>query len=142
VARVLIISDTQAPFHHPKAVQFFKQVYKIYDCDKVVHIGDEVDNKFLKFASINDPHTAQQQHDMALTFMRHLYKAFPKVKVCNSNHGDRLLNATDRAGIPEFFLKSIHDYMQAPKGWEWGDKWIIDGVHYEHGTRFGGKYLG
>jgi len=140
MAKVLVISDTQAPFHHPDTLEFLEHVYYKYKCNAVVHIGDEIDNKFLKYASINDPHTAKEQHEIALSFMKGLYKIFPNVKVCNSNHvSERLAAQAEAANIPEFYLKSQHEYLEAPKGWGWADEWVIDGVKYEHGHKYGGQ---
>jgi predicted phosphodiesterase len=139
MSRVLVISDTQAPFHHPKTLEFLKWVYRKYKCNKVVHIGDEVDNKFLKYASVNDPHTAIEQHELAMKFMKQLYRAFPKAMVCNSNHVyDRLTRAAENANIPQFMIKDQKEYLDAPDTWEWRDSWEIDGVRYEHGHRFNG----
>jgi len=140
MARVLVLSDIQCPFQHPDTLNFFKGVKKKYKCDTVVCIGDELDNKFLKYLSINDPHSAVEQHELALKFLRKLYRVFPVVKVCHSNHVlERLLKAADSAMIPQFMLKTPREFMEAPPGWEWDENWEIDGVRYEHGHRFGGQ---
>lgn len=139
MARVLIISDTQAPFHHADTIPFLKSVYAEFKCDTVVHIGDEIDNKFLKYASINDPHTASEQHTLAIEFLHRLWAEFPKMMICNSNHVyDRLMSQAESANIPEFMLKSQHEYLKAPRGVRWADEWIIDNVKYIHGHNFGG----
>jgi len=139
MSKVLIISDTQAPFQHPKTIEFYKMLKKEFHPDEIVHIGDEFDWKFLKFMSINDPLSAKQQHEKATEFLRELADLFPNVKVCNSNHGDRLVNAASNANIPEWCLKTKNQLMGAPEGWGWKDSWVIDNVKYEHGNRFGGQ---
>jgi len=140
MARVLVISDTQAPFQHPKTISFLKSIYKKHKCDKVVHIGDEVDNKFLKFLSVNDPYSAEQQHFEALRFMEKLYDAFPECLVCHSNHvNKRLISQAEVVNIPEFMLKTPKEYLKAPSGYIWKDYWDVDNVRYEHGHRFSGQ---
>ncbi len=139
MARVLCISDTQAPFQHPDTLHFLEDTYDKYKCDSVIHIGDEVDNKFLKYLSINDPHSAIEQHEMALEFMHQLYKSFPFVRVCHSNHVlERMTKAAESAMIPAFMMKSVRECLEAPKTWRWQWEWKIDGVLYSHGHRWGG----
>lgn len=139
MARVLVIPDLQAPFQHKNALQFLKSQYKMWQCDTVVCIGDEVDFKFLKYANANDPHSPMQQHHMALSFLHQLYEAFPVVKCCHSNHvRDRLNYASALGNIPKYFIRDLSEIMEAPDTWEWGDYFIIDGVRYEHGHRIKG----
>jgi len=139
---LLVITDPQAPFHHPHAVDFIRAKYKEHKCDTVVCIGDELDNKYLKYLSINDPMTARQQHMYAIrTFFRPLFESFPRMWIVNSNHvAERLSNAAAKVMIPDLMLKSVKEYLRAPPDWLWEDSWIFDGVKFEHGDRFGGKY--
>ncbi len=139
MATVLIISDLQAPFTHPRTIPFLANLKKIYNPNEVVCIGDEADFKFLKFASINDPHSSTAQHSLALKTLQGIYDLFPVVKVCHSNHvRDRLNYACAQGGIPEDFLKGIREILGAPPGWEWDDYWEIDNVRYEHGHHLKG----
>jgi len=139
MARVLVIPDLQAPFQHKNALKFLIKVYRMYQCDTVICIGDEVDFKFLKYANSNDPHSPMGQHYMALAFLHQLYKAFPVVKCCHSNHViERLNYASNLGSIPKYFIKDLSEIMEAPKGWEWGDYFVIDGVRYEHGHHIKG----
>jgi len=141
MARVLVIPDLQAPFQNPRALEFLKDIYKAWQCDTVVCIGDECDFKFLKYANCNDPHSPEQQHTMALIFLRQLYEAFPNVMVCHSNHvKDRIDYASQFSGVPRFMMKNEQEITEAPPGWEWREHWIIDNVRYEHGHHIpGGK---
>jgi len=127
----------QSPFHHPKTVPFYKKTYKAFACDSVLCGGDETDNKFLKFMSINDPISAERQHKLAKGFLQRMNDEFGPMKVCNSNHvQDRIMNAAAAANIPEFMLKTKQECFGVP--WDWQDFHIVDGVRYEHGHRYGG----
>ena len=141
MSRVLVISDLQAPFQHHESIPFLQGLYRKHKCNEVVCIGDPYDAKFLKYLSINDPMSANQQHEESLSFFKRLYKAFPEVKVCNCNHTvERLESVAQGASIPKFMLKTPKEFMEAPDGWIWADQWIIDDVHYSHGHKWGGKY--
>ena len=39
--RILIISDTHCPYHHPDLIPFLKSLKKKYKPDRIIHIGDE-----------------------------------------------------------------------------------------------------
>jgi len=147
MAIVIVVSDTQAPFQHPKTLEHLLRTrdkyVKLYPKKRVrwVHIGDEVDWKHLKYASINDPHTAEQQHELSLKFLHSLYKEIPIARVCHSNHVmDRFQYAAEKGAVPSFMLKTIPDILEAPIGWRWAHEWIIDGVKYVHGHKFKGVH--
>lgn len=137
---VLIISDQHAPFHHPDTLDFLRDTYHKYKCTKVVNIGDEMDfhaiSRHMKEA---DAMGAEDEFKEGMKFMRSLYKLFPNVSVCTSNHTARPYRRAKEVGLPERFLKSYKQFMEAPDGWEWRDSFLIDQVHYSHGEETSGK---
>jgi hypothetical protein len=68
-----------------------------------------------------------------------LFKLFPKMKICSSNHGSLPLRRAFKFGLPVEVIKSYKDILEAPKGWQIADSWEIDGVVYEHGEGFTGQ---
>lgn len=74
-----------------------------------------------------------------LKFMRELYKLFPKVDVCLSNHTSRPYRVAAKAGLPENFMKTYREWMEAPEGWRWAYRWIDNGVQYLHGMGYSGQ---
>ena len=46
---VLVIGDTHIPFEHPGYLDFCKAVEKEFSCNKVVHVGDLIDNHSINF---------------------------------------------------------------------------------------------
>lgn len=131
---VLVIPDTQFPFEHVDMFDFLKAVVKKYQPNDFVHIGDEVDlHAMSNFDHDPDGYSAGHELKEALKKMHILYKIFPKMKVCTSNHTARPFRKAMKHGIPKAFLRDYHEFLEAPKGWEWADKWEIDGVVYEHG---------
>lgn len=140
---ILVLPDTQIPFHHPYALTFLKQVRDEYKPDVVVHVGDELDKCALsKYPKNPDGMSAGDEHKKAIRAIRPFYEEFPDVLVCDSNHRQRLYKRAYEAGIPEEFIADTHTYMRAPAGWQWADYWIIDAIRFEHGDRASGAGTG
>lgn len=139
--RVLVVPDIQEPFSHPDSLAFIKSVRKHYSTDTTVFIGDEVDFHALsKFPHDPDGRSAGDEHKEAITALQKWYDLFDgeDVRVCTSNHTDRILKRAHEAGIPKDFLKSYREFLRAPKSWSWEESFLIDGVKYEHGDAAGG----
>lgn len=137
--KILCISDTQFPFHHTDTYTFLAAVSKKYKIDTVVHQGDEVDfHAFGRWTVDPDGYSPAKEFELALECMHKLYKMFPKAYVCTSNHTVRPLKKMFEAGIPKAFRKEYKDFLEAPVGWKWRDRWIIDGVLFEHGENVSG----
>lgn len=137
--RVLIISDTQIPFHHKDYLVFLKAVARKYRTNEVVHIGDEIDAHAMgDWDHDPDGYSAGDETSVAIVELKKLYQAFPVVKVCLSNHTSRPLRKGFKAGIPARFFKHISQVLEAPSGWKWADSWCIDDVIYQHGMGYSG----
>lgn len=140
MSKVLVISDTQIPFHHKDYLPFLRAVSKKYTINEVVHIGDEVDfHSISSFDANPDGYSAGDELKAAVKEMKKLYKLFPNVKACTSNHTARPFRKAFHHGIPRAFLRDYAEFLEAPKGWSWKDEWEIDGVLYQHGEGFSGR---
>lgn len=136
---VLAISDLQAPYQHPDAIEFLTAVRDEYKPTKIVCIGDSLDMHTLgKWTANPDLPGPADEYAQGIEFMKRLYKLFPVAMEVVSNHNSRYLKRVSEAGIPSSYIKSYRDIMQYPKGWDIAEEVEIDGVMYEHGTRFGG----
>jgi len=137
---ILSWPDFHAPFGHPDAVDFLSDLKKEFKPDKIVCLGDEVDGHSLSDWD-HDPSgmSAGDEYEAAIRQLKPLYKLFPDVMVCESNHGRRPFRKAFRAGIPKVYLRAYAQFMQSPSGWEWRDHWTLDGVLYIHGDGFSGK---
>lgn len=140
--RVLVIPDTHHPFQHPDIIEFLQAVYKAGACDTVVHLGDEIDaHNFSRH--MPDPDGMSPGHELSASIesLKPLYRAFPNVKVCESNHTVRPWKKGFEAGLPANFMPTYSQILNAPDGWKWADMWEIDGVLYFHGDKGkSGKY--
>lgn len=136
---VLAIPDTHFPFEHQDMFEFLAAVKAEFKPTKVVHLGDEIDAHALSnYLTDPDGFSAGEEHKLAITKMHSLYDMFPVVTVCTSNHTARPFRKAFGAGIPKAFLRSYSEILQAPKGWSWHDRVIIDEISYEHGEGFSG----
>ena len=138
---VLIIGDSHIPFNHPDYLDFCLDIKKRCKCSTVVHIGDFVDFHSISYYEHDpDGRSPKDEYELALKEAKVWYKAFPRVKLCRGNH-DRLIDRRRKtAGLPKVLFKSYRKIWELPPKWE--DKWEykIDGVLYEHGTSYSGKY--
>lgn len=134
-----MISDLQIPFQHKDAFKFLQAAKEKYKPTKIVCIGDEVDFHALSnFDHDPDGMSAGDELKKAIKQLAIVYDMFPDVMSCVSNHTDRPLRKAFKHGIPTAFFKSYAEFLQAPKGWEWRTKWVIDAVRYEHGDALKG----
>lgn len=141
---ILAISDLQVPFEHQDALDFSLHVLKTFqrpgDKIEIINMGDEVDQHTLgKYASNPNGHSAGHELEIAKDKLKPWFKAFPKSKVCISNHTWRAYKRAFDVGIPTQFLKNIGEVYGAPIGWEWSDRWTIDGIVFEHGEGVSGE---
>lgn len=139
IACVLHISDLHAPFIHRHAIGFLKWLRKKFHADRIVCAGDEVDEHALSFHEHDpDGFSAGMEHAEAVYALKEVYKIFPNVSVCISNHTARPFRVAMKAGLPKAFIRDYRDFMQAPIGWEWKHSWTVDSVDYLHGMGVSG----
>jgi len=138
---VLVIPDLQIPYEHPDALRFVQAVEELYEPTRIVCIGDEVDQHSVgRFDPDPDADGPGVELRVSKRRLKKWYEAFPVVEVCMSNHTQRIYKKAFHAGIPEGYLRPISEWLNAPEGWTWEDKFVIDGVRYEHGDAQGGQY--
>lgn len=140
---VLVIPDLQIPFHHKKALEFLVDAKNEFQPERVVCVGDEWDNCALsRYPKNPDGCSAGDERELAVQLSKPFYEAFPTVFLCESNHRARLYKRAFEAGIPAAYLRDTRGYMCAPKGWKWANRWVFDGVVFEHGDRASGAACG
>lgn len=137
---VLIIGDLHEPFSHKDTYEFIKAVARKVGPTRIALAGDEADMHCLsRFDKDPDGFSAGDERLKAVSKLKTLYRMFPAVDVCKSNHTDRPFRAAYRAGIPSAYIKGYREFLEAPAGWNWHDHFEIDGVRYEHGEGFTGR---
>jgi predicted phosphodiesterase len=137
---VLVIADTHIPFEHPGYLDFCLDIYRKKNCDKVVHIGDLVDNHSISYHT-HDPDLWSPNQEMEVVDgkLEEWFKAFPKLYLCRGNHDHLVDRKAKTVGLPSRCFKAYRDIWRLPKGWKDGFHHIIDDVLYTHGTGTSGK---
>ena len=136
MSKILVIPDMQIPFQHQRALEFLQRTQEAYQCDEVICVGDEWDLAALsKYPKDPNGMSAGDELASARKATQPFTEAFPKLRLCESNHRQRLYKRAFEAGIPTEYIAETHKYMQVPKGWKWAFQWEIDGIVFEHGDR-------
>src|SRR5690606_4604668 len=118
-SRVLIISDTHTPYHHPDAIKFLAAIKKQHKPDRVIHIGDEVDYHAMSFHDSDpDLYSASDELEKAIEAIHQIADLFPKVDVIESNHGSLAFRRAKAHGFPRQLIRPYKEVLGTP-GWNW-----------------------
>lgn len=132
--RVLAIGDLHEPVAHPGYLQFCKDMYQEFKCDKAVFLGDIVD---WHAVSLHDKEPEcpgpVDEYEAAKERIKRWHKTFPDAMVCIGNHDERPQRLAKKYGIAERFIKDYNTLWGTPT-WTWGFNFLVDGVYYCHGT--------
>lgn len=132
-SRVLVIGDQHEPFTLDGYLEFCKQTYNIYNCNKVVMIGDLLDNHYSSYHETSaDGMGGGDELDLAIKKISRWYKVFPEADVLMGNHDLIITRKAQTGSVPTKWLKSFQDVLEVPK-WNFYDELEIDDVMYIHG---------
>ena len=140
VRNTLVIGDTHEPFCKDGYLEHCLKIQKDYNCGRVVHIGDLVDNHAVSYHE-NDPdgRSPGDEYKLALSKCKEWYKAFPEVSICIGNHDKLPFRKAFTAGLPKNWLKSYQEMFESPILWNWDFIHKHMGVIYQHGTGMSGE---
>ena len=133
MSKVLVIGDIHEPFCLDGYIQHCKNVYKEFNCNKVLFIGDIIDSHYSSFHSTDpDGMSAKDELNLSIKKLRKWHKAFPKATVIIGNH-DRIVARKALAnGISAKWIKEYKDVLEVPT-WNFKTDETIDNVLYVHG---------
>ena len=124
-SRILVISDTHAPYAHPDTLKFLTAIKEKYNPDRVIHIGDELDNHAMSFhPSDASLYSAGDELKKGREFLWQVESLFPKVDVMESNHGSLAYRKAMVAGIPKEILRPYAELLDL-KRWKWHPDLIV-----------------
>ena len=133
MSRVLVIGDLHAPFELEGYLQFCKDLKKKHKCDKIVFIGDIIDNHFSSYHETDpDGMSGGQELEAAIKVVAQWYKAFPEATVIIGNHDRLIMRKAFSSAIPKIWIKDYNDVLGTPN-WVWEDRLVVDNVQYIHG---------
>lgn len=131
--RVLVIGDLHEPFCLDGYLKFCKDTYAKYNCNRVVFIGDCVDNHFSSYHETDsDGLGGGDELELAIRKLSKWYKAFPVADVTLGNHDIIISRKAQTGSIPTKWIKSYKEVLEVP-GWNFVHRLEIDGVAYVHG---------
>jgi len=131
--RVLVIGDLHEPFCLDGYLEFCIDVYKKFDCNRVVFIGDIIDNHYSSYHETDaDGLGGGDELDQAINKLRKWYKAFPNADVTIGNHDRIIMRKAQTSQVPRKWIKEYKEVLEVP-GWRFVDRVVIDDVQYIHG---------
>lgn len=124
--RILVISDTHAPYHHPATLDFLKDLHAKHKFTRIIHIGDEADFHFASYHE-KDPDLLSPREELheARVFLHALERIFPQMDVIKSNHGNLAERKLKTMGLPSEMLMSRAALYMLGDGWHFHDKLIL-----------------
>ena len=131
--RVLVIGDLHEPFCLDGYLKFCKQTAKEYDCNKIIFIGDVIDNHYSSYHETDaDGLGGNDELRLAKKKLSKWYKAFPKAHVVIGNHDRLIMRKAQTGQIPTQWIKEYKEVLKTPL-WKFVDRVVIDDVQYIHG---------
>ena len=132
-SRILVIGDLHEPFTLDGYLEFCKETYAKYNCNKVVFIGDVIDNHYSSYHETDaDGLGGADELDIAIIKLSKWYKSFPNADVTIGNHDRLIMRKAQTSAIPSKWIKAYKDVLEVPK-WNFTDRVVHDGVQYIHG---------
>jgi len=131
---ILVIGDLHCPFEKKGALKFVKKVYDKEDIDKVIFLGDVVDNHAMSYhESDPDGMSAGDELKQAIKHLGKWYKMFPDADVCIGNHDALPKRKGFTSGMSSVWIRSLQEVLKVPR-WnfkpllKYGDWFFSHGV--------------
>ena len=130
---VLIIGDIHEPFCLDGYLEFCKETKKKYRCNRIVFIGDIIDNHYASFHDTDpDGLSGIDELERAIAGIAKWVKAFPVADVILGNHDRIIMRKAFAGGVPQQWIRDYADVLEAPE-WNFTDEAVYNGVQYLHG---------
>lgn len=134
--RVLIIGDTHCPGMLPGYPAFLQKIYRKYDCNTVIHIGDLVDLAAISYHDKSPSlSSAEEEFARARAQVARLYRLFPNVHWMIGNHDALTERQAAGVGLPVEVLRDYADLWGVPS---WTvhpryERYCLENTVYCHG---------
>jgi len=139
--RILVIGDLHEPFCLDGYLEFCKDTYKRYNCNKVVFIGDVIDAHYSSYHETDaDGLGGKDELELAINKIARWYKAFPKADVTLGNHDRLIIRKAQTSNIPSKWIREFKDVLETPN-WNFVTEVWYDGVRYVHGDKSGKPHM-
>lgn len=132
-SRILVIGDLHSPFDYKPYFDHCVSVYKKYECDRVVFIGDVIDNHYSSYHETDaDGLGGKDELELAISRLRRWYEAFPVADVIIGNHDRMVMRKAQSSNIPTQWIRAYKEVLGTPE-WNFVDRVVYDNVQYIHG---------
>jgi len=133
--RVLVIGDLHLPFGKEGYLEFCKEQYRKFNCNKVIFIGDIIDNHYTSYHETSaDGLGGKDELVRCIEEVAKWYEAFPDAYVTIGNHDAMIMRKAQTSAIPSMWIKAYNDVL-GTTNWEWVTDVYIDEVRYVHGHK-------
>ena len=133
IENILIIGDIHAPFELDGYLKFCKDTYKEYNCNRVIFIGDIIDNHFSSYHETDaNGLGGKDELDLAVKRISKWYKAFPIADVIIGNHDRIIMRKAQSSAIPTKWIREYKEVLDTPN-WNFTDSVTYNEVLYIHG---------
>ena len=132
-SRVLVVGDLHSPFDLDSYFDHCVEVYERYNCNRVVFIGDVIDNHYSSYHETDaNGLGGGQELELAIKRLERYYHRFPDAHVTVGNHDRIIMRKAQSGGVPKEWIKDYQEVLRTP-GWKYVTDVEIDGVLYIHG---------
>jgi metallophosphoesterase superfamily enzyme len=129
----LVIGDLHEPFCLDEYLDWCKLQYETYFCNKVVFIGDIIDNHYSSYHETSaDGLGGLAELELSIERIARWYKAFPTATVIIGNHDRMIMRKSQTSAIPSKWIKSYTEVLEVPN-WDFVERFEQDDVQYIHG---------
>ena len=136
-SRILVIGDLHEPFCLDGYLDFCKETYAKYNCNKVVFIGDVIDSHYSSYHETDaDGMGGADELEFAIKKLSKWYKAFPDADVTLGNHDRIIIRKAQSSNIPSKWIKEFGEVLETPN-WRFVTDVYHDDVRYVHGDKSG-----
>ena len=136
-SRILVIGDLHEPFCLDGYLEFCKDTYDKYNCNKVIFIGDIIDSHYSSYHETNaDGMGGSDELEFAIKKLSKWYKAFPNADVTLGNHDRIIIRKAQTSNIPSRWIREFGEVLETPN-WKFVTDVYYDGVRYVHGDKSG-----
>lgn len=131
----LIIGDLHEPFSLDDYFDFCVGLYKKYDCDSALLIGDVVDSHASSYhESDPDGLSAGDELYYAKKRLARWHEQFPNADLMMGNHDLIFARKAKSAGLSKHVLKPFEEIIECPTWKCHYDDIMLDGIVYSHGN--------
>ena len=132
-SRVLVVGDLHSPFDLDSYFDHCVEVYERYNCNRVVFIGDVIDNHYSSYHETDaDGMGGGQELELAIKRLERYYHRWPDAHVTVGNHDRIIMRKAQSGGVPKEWIKDYQEVLRTPN-WKYVTDVEIDGVLYIHG---------